>query len=95
MIEEEEVPPSRANTNRMIRVLAGTGHQRFTVTVHHADGSKDEFQTDHAPKVSWNNDTRSIWLGVEDYPLSHPIMPWKEGDILHVEQNPDWVEKKK
>jgi hypothetical protein len=34
-----------------------------------------------------------MWIAVSDYPKpSYNVMPWKEGDVIHVEQNPDWKE---
>jgi hypothetical protein len=77
----------------MIRVLTGKGHQKYTVTIFHADGRETEFQSMSTPNTVWNEAHRCMWIGVSDYPKpSYSIMPWKEGDVIHVEQNPDWKE---
>jgi hypothetical protein len=91
--EEEEVTPSRTNTNKMIRVLTGK-HQKFTVTVHLADGNKIEWQSDQHPRTKWNDEDRSLWLFAGDYG-SGPIMRFPDGAIVLCEENPDYVEKKK
>jgi hypothetical protein len=87
--EEEEVTPSRTNTNKMIRVLTGKFQQKYTITVLHADGTVDEWQSPDHARVKWNDEARALWIYRGQYGEG-PIMPWKEGDRLHCEENPDF-----
>lgn len=79
---------SQHEANKALRVLEGK-RLKFTIRVHHPNGKVTEWQGDRTPKLEYSTDTRSIWLmqSGSDY-NNAPIMPWQDGMILLVEENP-------
>lgn len=93
--------PSQSEANKVLRVISGQqARLRFTCTVNLPDGSKVEFQSESAPQVKYDENTRAVWLmcsyksGQYDRE-SHPVMEWANGSILLVEENPGHADSDK
>lgn len=79
-----------SETNKVIRVLqTGSPRMKFTVRVNLPDGKAIEWQSDHQPKVEWNDSDRKLWLKSGAYSEDAPIMPWPDGAIMITERNKD------
>lgn len=80
---------SQSEANKVIRVLNGN-RLTYTVTVHHADGRKTEWQSNFVPDVQYNENTRRTWIREkakkEGYD-TYEVMPFTEGDVIRVEDN--------
>lgn len=75
--------------NKLLRVLAGqSARLKFTVRVHRSDKTIVEWQSNNPVKVKWNDDARALWYVQGDYE-TRPIMPYRDGDMLLVEENPE------
>ncbi len=81
----DEERPSVQAANSVMRVLTDKP-LKFTVTVHKADGSKIEFQSDDAPKLHYDDQARALWIASGTY-ANVPIMAYEQGMIITTEEN--------
>lgn len=86
-MSEEEPKKLNSEVNSVVRVLSGE-RLKYTCRVHFIDGKIVEWQTNSKPKLNYLNEPRALWLTDGDYSTDAPIMPWQEGMILLVEENP-------
>lgn len=79
---------SNLEANKVIRALTGE-RLKFTCRVHLPDNQVIEFQSDHKPKLHFQEADRALWLVSNvGYGDDCPIMRWADGSILLVEENP-------
>jgi len=71
--------------NKVLRVLKGE-RRKYTVRLNLPDGNVVEWQADSQPSLDYQDAARRLWI--RDGSYGAPIMPWTDGSILLVEENP-------
>lgn len=77
---------SQSSSNAVDRILSGKP-LKYTITIHKADGSKIEFQSDKNASLDWNNESRSLWIVTDNYPKNY-ICEYEKGMVIIQEENP-------
>lgn len=77
---------SQSASNAVDRILSGKP-LKYTITIHKADGTKIEFQSEKPASLDWNNETRSVWIITESYPKNY-VCEHERGMVIFTEENP-------
>lgn len=78
--------PSKHEANKLVRVLNGKP-LKYTARLHRRDGTVIEYQSDHQPRLAYNDQARALWVCQGEYE-NKPVFPYEEGMVILCEENP-------